>query len=71
MFDKTPDTFMDYSPPEFEEVKDENRKIEDEAVKNIVTGNKVPYPRDTSYMSFPSTPKQIGKQAKIREEADK
>ena len=71
MLDKPPDTFMDYSPPEFEEVKDENQKIQDEVVKNIITGNKVPHPRNISYMSFPSTPEQIREQAKIREETDK
>ena len=48
MYDKTPDTFNEYSPPEFEEIKDKNWKIEEEVVENIISGRRLSLPRDTS-----------------------
>ena len=38
LYDKTPDKFIKYSQPEFEEIKDKNKKIEED-VENIISGN--------------------------------
>ena len=71
MYNKILDTFNEYSPPEFEEIKDKNRKIEEEVVENIISGRRLSFPRDSSYMSFPNTPQEIAEQVRIREEANR
>ena len=71
LYDKTPDKFLKYSQPEFEEMKDKNQKIEEEVVENIISGKRLSFLQDTSYMSFPNTPQEIEEQAKIRNEANR
>ena len=71
MYDKTPDTFNEYSPLEFEEIKDKNRKIEEEVVENMISGRRLSFPRDTSYTSFSITPQEIAEQSRIRDEANR
>ena len=71
MYDKSPGTFNEYSPPEFEKIKDKYRKIEEEVVENIISGRQLSFPRDTSYMSFPNTPQEIAEHARIRDEANR
>ena len=56
IYDNTLDTLSKYSPPEFEEIKDKNQKIDEEVVENIISSRRLSFPRDTSYMSFPNTP---------------
>ena len=56
MYDKTPDIFMEYSPPELEQVKNKNQEIEENVVENITSGRRLPFLQDTSHMSFPNTP---------------
>ena len=71
MYNKMPDTFMKYSPPEFEQVKNKNQVIEENVVENIISDRRLFYPQDNSYMSFPNTPREIEEQAKFRDEANK
>ena len=56
MSDKTPDTFVEYSPPEFEEVKERNQRIEEDAVQNIVTGSIYLSPKTRATCRFPILP---------------
>ena len=56
MYDKTPDIFMEYSPPEFTQVKNKNQEIEENVVENIISSRRPSFPQDASYMSFPNTP---------------
>ena len=56
MFDKTSDTFMDYSPLEFEQIKDKNQRVEENVVENIISSMRLSFSRDDRYKSFPNTP---------------
>ena len=40
-------------------------------IENIISGRRLPFPQDTSYMSFPNTPQEIEEQAKFRDESNK
>ena len=71
LYDKTPDKFIKYSQPEFEEIKDRNQKIEEDVIENIISGTRLSFSQDTSYMSFPNTPQKIGEQPKIRDEVNR
>ena len=63
---KNPYTFSEYTPPQFEVVRDRNQEFEDE-----LSGARVPYPKDTSYMTFPNTPQEVERDSREREESRK
>ena len=67
--DEKPYTFSEYMPPPFEPVRDRNQQFEGDVVRNKLSGTQVPYPRDTSYMTFPNTPQEIERDSKEREES--
>ena len=71
LYNKTTDKFIKYSQSEFEEIKNKNQKIEEDVVENIISGKRLSFPQDTSYMFFPNTPQEIEEQAKIRDEANR
>ena len=68
---KKPYTFSEYSPPQFEPVRDRNQQFEDDVIRNKLSGTQVPYPRDTSYMTFPNMPQEIERDSREREESRK
>ena len=67
---KEPHTFVEFSQLKFEEVKDRNQEFEEDVVSNKLSGMRVAYPRDTSYMSFLNTPQEIKEQAREKQEAE-
>ena len=69
--DKKPYTFSECSPPLFKVVKDRKQEFEEDVVRNKLSGVRVPYPKDTSYMTFPNTPQEIEKDSREREESRK
>ena len=71
MADKNSYTFSEYSPPLFEVVKDRNQEFEEDVVRNKLSGVRVPYSNDTSYMTFPNTLQEIRKDSREREESRK
>ena len=56
-------TFVDFTPQTFQEVKDKNQFFEEVVVSNIVSGTKFDYPQDTDHMSFPNTAREIKMQS--------
>ena len=71
MADKKPYTFPEYSPPLFEVVKDRNQEFKEDVIRSKLSGVRVPYPKDTSYMTFPNTQQEIEKDSREREESRK
>ena len=59
MSHKKPYTFSEYTPPQFEQVRDRNQQFEDDVIRNKLSGARVLYQRDTSYMTFPNTLQEI------------
>ena len=62
--------FIDFTPQRFEEIKDQNQLIEEDVVKNIISGNRVEYPQDTDYMSFPNAATEIAAESKASKEIE-
>ena len=56
-------TFVDFTPQTFQEVKDKNQLFEEDIVSNIVSGTKVDYPQDTDHMSFLNMAREIKMQS--------
>ena len=56
-------TFVDFTPQTFQEVKDKNKFFEEDVVSNIVSSTKVDYPQDTDHMSFPNMAREIEMQS--------
>ena len=71
MSDKKPYTFSEYTPTQFEPVRDRNQLFEGDVVRNKLSSTQIPYPRDTSYMTFPDMPQEIERDSREREESRK